>query len=128
MGMGKHIYSILIFAAMLFIVNGCSTDNINEVYVYEMEGFAETKKHSMQVITDSDEISIFTKAFKNVNKTSGIVNMADPNYKVEIGKETYFLWVDELSGTIMNAKDTHTTYTLSKENAKEINQVLLEYF
>jgi len=50
--------------------------------------------------------------------------MADPEYKVELGDESYFLWVSEEYGTIMNLNDTNTIYTLSKSSAKTIKELL----
>ncbi len=54
----------------------------------------------------------------------GIVNMADPEYKVELRDESYCLWVSEEYETIMNLNDTNTTYTLSKSLTKTINELL----
>lgn len=45
-------------------------------------------------------------------------------FKIEIGEETYFLWIDEKSGTIMNTEDTHTIYSLSNNSIKQVNELL----
>lgn len=50
--------------------------------------------------------------------------MADPEYKIEIGEKTYFLWIDEKSGTIMHTEDTHTIYSLSNNSIKQVNELL----
>jgi hypothetical protein len=89
-----------------------------------MESFSVIKKDSLISFTDSKVVSKIAKAFNTANKEPGIVDMADPDYKVEFGEESYFLWISEEHGTIMNLKDTHTIYTLSKSSAKTINELL----
>ena len=49
-----------------------------------------------------------------------LVTMEDPEFKIECEKVTYFLWINEKSGLIMNAKDTHTIYTLSESSTKQV--------
>lgn len=51
--------------------------------------------------------------------------MTDPEFKIESGKESYFLWISEDSGTIMNAKDTHIIYSLSESSIKQVNELIL---
>ena len=38
--------------------------------------------------------------------------MEDPEFKIEFEKVTYFLWINEKSGVIMHAKDTHDLYSI----------------
>ena len=118
--------SLLLMAVVftLFFVGGCSSKNLQKVDVYEMESFSDIKKDSLTSFTDSNVVSDFVKAFNNAKKEPGIVDMADPKYKVEIGSETYFLWISEEHGTIMNVKNTHTVYSMSKISAKTINELL----
>lgn len=108
----------------MFFVGGCSSINIEKVEVYETESYSVIKKNSLISFTDSKVVSNFVKAFKTAKKQPGIVDMAAPEYKVEFGEETYFLWISEEQGTIMNSNDTHTIFTLSKSSAKIINELL----
>ena len=118
-------FSLLLTAAVftLFFVSGCSSKSIQKVDVYEMESFSDIKKGSLTSFTNSKVVNNFVKAFNNAEKKPGKVDMADPEYKVEIGSETYFLWISEENGTIMNLKDTHTIYTLSKNSTKTMNEL-----
>ncbi|MFJ7824834.1 hypothetical protein [Psychrobacillus sp. NPDC096623] len=118
--------SLLLIAMVftLFFLGGCSTKNIQRVDVYEMESFSDIKKDSLTSFTDSKVVNDFVKAFNNAEKMPGIVDMGNPEYKVEFGEESYFLWISEESGTIMNLKDTHTIYVLSKSSAKTVNDLL----
>lgn len=89
-----------------------------------MKNFSTVKEDSLTTFIDLETIKDFSKAFNNAKKEPGIVNMSDPDYKVELGDESYFLWVSEEHGTIMNLSDTNTVYTLSKNSAKTINELL----
>jgi len=95
-----------------------------EITVYKMD--KETKQI---VISDKDTIKTINKAIKGSIKQPGIVDMADPQYKINMGDEIYFLWLtrsDGTIGTIMNFKDTHTIYTLSENMTKELKDILLK--
>lgn len=76
------------------------------------------------VIEDTETIEMIEEAVSNSKEQPGIVNMEDPEFKIEIGEETYFLWVDEKSGTFMNTKDTHTIYSLPVSSIKQINNII----
>lgn len=89
-----------------------------------MKSFSTIEEDSLTTFTDSESIKDFIQAFNNAKKDPGVVNMADPEYKVELGDESYFLWVSEGHGTIMNLNDTNTIYTLSKNSAETIEELL----
>lgn len=89
------------------------------ITIEPMESNSETL-----VIEDTETINMIKEAVSNSEKQPGIVDMADPEFKIKIGEETYFLWVDEKSGTIMNTKDTHTIYSLSVSSIKQINNII----
>lgn len=108
----------------LSFIGGCSSENIEKVDVYEMESFSVIKKDSLTSYTDSKAVSNLVKAFNKAKKEPGIVNMVDPEYKVEFGEESYYLWISKEQGTIMNLDDTHTIYTLSKNSANTIYKLL----
>jgi hypothetical protein len=94
-----------------------------KIIVFKLD--KETKKI---VISDIDAINTIKKAIKSAIKQPGIVDMADPQYKINIGDEIYFLWLTRSDGTIgviMNFKDTHTIYTLSENMTKELKDILL---
>jgi hypothetical protein len=82
----------------------------------------------IELITDKSTIDTIKNAIKSATKQPGIVDMADPQYKINIDDEIYFLWLDRSDGTIgtiMNFKDTHTIYTLSESMTKELKDILL---
>ncbi|SDY93450.1 hypothetical protein SAMN05421736_104243 [Evansella caseinilytica] len=116
----KKLHILLI--AVGFILVGCLEEQGKEISEPQNESSPETvtsKMNSLE-LKEPEEIDIFTKAVSESNKESGIVNMTNPQYQFSIGEETYFLWITEESGTIMNTKDTHTIYSLSSNSVKEI--------
>ncbi|MCH4827949.1 hypothetical protein [Planococcus halocryophilus] len=117
----------LLFIFVVFtlsFIGGCSSENIEKVDVFEMESFSVIKNDALTSYTDSKVVSDFVKAFKKAKKEPGTVDMMDPRYKVEIGEESYYLWISKEQGTIMNLDDTHTIYTLSQSSAKKIYELL----
>ncbi len=113
---------------MLSLLMSCTNEKNEQVIIYEMDSFQQTKQGSLKIITDQNEISILKTAFNRTKKNPGIVNVADPHYKVELGKEAYFLWVTEEYGTIMNINDTNTTYSLLKKSSIDVYKLTEIYY
>jgi hypothetical protein len=135
----KKISLILSFVFLLIGSFGCqqndegkvtpsNADNLDKVKVYKMKSFSEVYEKSLIVITDLQEIKNIKEAINDAEKEPGIVDMEDPEYKIEIGKVTYFLWISEESGTIMDTKDTHTIYSLSEQSNKQVNEIIKRKF
>ena len=126
--MKKQIIRCLITVLFLLVVSGCSTVSSEKVTIYEMISFSETNMESKKIITNLKDINILETSFNGASKNPGLTDMIDPNYKVELAEETYFLWINEISGTIMNVNDTHITYTLTEKSVKEVNEVIISHF
>lgn len=107
---------LLLFSVMLFILVGCTneTDLLNE-----SSSVTVTNTIFLE-LNETEEADIFTRTVAYSMKEPGIVNMANPQYQFSIGEESYFLWITEDSGTIMNTKDTHTIYSLTNSSVEEI--------
>ncbi|MBM7661118.1 hypothetical protein JOC85_001890 [Bacillus mesophilus] len=80
------------------------------------------------VVEDKETIELIEDAVNSAEKQPGIVNMADPEFKIEIGESTYYLWIDEKFGTIMNTEDTHTIYSLSVSSVSKINELISYHY
>ncbi|MFD1738694.1 hypothetical protein ACFSCX_19425 [Bacillus salitolerans] len=96
-----------------------NTERLEKISIDSTESNSETL-----VINATETIEMINEAIENAEKQLGIINMADPEFKIEIGEETYFLWIDEKSGTIMNIEDTHTIYSLSVSSVNQINEII----
>jgi uncharacterized protein YcfL len=114
--------SVLIFVVG-FILVGCSQKQENKISASPIETSSKTVASTKAItieLKETEEIDLFTKAVNDSIKEPGIVNMTNPQYQFSIGKESYFLWIAEDSGTIMNTKDTHTIYSLPGSAVQEI--------
>ncbi|MET0785229.1 MAG: hypothetical protein ABWY25_00790 [Paenisporosarcina sp.] len=120
----KRLLMVLICVITLLIISGCLNENIEQVDVYEMESFSSIKQDSLSTFTDSKDVAVFVKAFNTANKEPGIVDVSDPQYKVELGEGSYYFWIKSDKGSIMNVNNTNTIYTLSKNWAKKIYKLL----
>ncbi|MBB6451720.1 hypothetical protein HNQ94_000141 [Salirhabdus euzebyi] len=114
----SFVLSLFLLSIGLF---GCqqNSKSIEKITIDSMESNTETI-----VIEDTKTIEKIKEVFEKAEKQPGIVNMADPEYKVEVGEETYFLWIEEKSGTIMNTEDSHTIYSLSYNSIKQMDEFL----
>lgn len=70
------------------------------------------------------DVDVLTKAVKNAVKVPGIVNMANPQYKFSLGDQVYRLWIDDVSGVIMNTEDTTTIYSLTETSLIEVKELV----
>jgi hypothetical protein len=122
---------------VLFSAAGCSVkSDIEQVKVkkevkkvtVEVQRLHQLENESAVAFTDSTNVSIFKEAVKSAVKEPGIANMLDPMYKVTVGKESYFLWLINGHGTIMNTKDTHTIYSLLDQTTKAIEHLFTETY
>ena len=118
------IISILIFS-LIASLSACSKGikEVKEVNVYELESFSEVKEDSLVTFTDKKAIKQFKKAFSSAKKQPGVVDMADPQYKVELDEKSFFLWLSQDHGTIMDVEDTNTIYTLTNKSVKNVNNI-----
>lgn len=96
-----------------------STESLERITIDSMKGNSDTV-----IIEERESIENVKKALASAERQSGIVNMADPEFKIVIEEKTYFLWIDDKSGTIMDTEDTHTIYSLSEYSVKQINELL----
>ncbi|WP_202078806.1 hypothetical protein [Caldalkalibacillus salinus] len=125
-----NIGVFILVLSVLFVV-ACSiisTDALESIEVYEMESFSDVKADSSVVITDPDDMKTLQKAVNRASKQPGVVDMVEPQYKVVLGEDTYFLWLSETLGTVMNTEDTHTIYSLSSKSAKQVQEIIADAF
>lgn len=122
MNKGHLFYLITVF--MFFMINGCSSNEIERIQVYQMKSFIEFKDAPIMSYTDTKDVQQIVDAFRSGKQEAGIVNMADPDYKVVIGKESYYLWISDEHGSIMNIKDTHTIFSLPENSVVNLKKLL----
>jgi len=116
----RNIYILTVLLFVLFIF-GCTP---NKVIVVEMESFLKEKQDTKMTFTEQSIIKDFTKAIKEAQKRDGIADVADPDYKIKLGADSYFLWLSEESGMIMFTNDTYTLYKLTDESTAKLNEIM----
>lgn len=89
-----------------------------------MESFRAVDEDTKVIITNSKEIRSFGKAIRGAKRVPGVVNVVDPDYQVEFGDRSYYLWVEGDSGAIMNVNDTYTIFRLSNTSAQRIYEII----
>jgi hypothetical protein len=97
---------------------------MDQIVINEMESFSEVRVDSEKTLRSQEDIKTIQDAFHHAKKEPGAVDMSDPHYKFLLGGDSYYLWIHESSGTIMNRKDTHVIYSLSEEEANEVYKLL----
>lgn len=129
-------FCIYLFIFLLVGTVGCTdkkeseTEQKNvksEAAIVEVQQLNRLEENSV-AFTDSLEIKVFTEAVKTAVKEPGIANMSDPMYKVTVGDESYFLWLINGDGTIMNTNETHTIYSLLDLSTTAIEQLFMKAF
>ncbi len=121
-----------------YLVSGCSK---NQEHLLIRVGVKEVQENALEEViihnmknaskkvmfNEKEAIGIIKEAVDDAEKQPGIVDMADPQYKIVLGEEIYYLWLtrsDGTVGTIMNAEDTHTIYSLSKGSTTQLKELL----
>lgn len=126
--MKKTIFLLFIIIVMAILVSACSSAQQSEsISMTKMNKSEDAVRNSTVEISDSDEIDALKTAIRKANRLPGIVDVAAPDFTFEIGEDSYYLWIQEDAGSIMNTNDTHTLYTLQKQNAKEVYELLNRY-
>ncbi|PRY82967.1 hypothetical protein [Alkalibacterium olivapovliticus] len=85
-------------------------------------------------VSDTETLKfILDDMIEGSERQFGIVNMAEPDYGLQINyedgsSETFHLWVssDYSSGTLMDTSETHYIYNFSKEASKQFLSLLAE--
>lgn len=116
--------SLLTIVVCLLSSCGFEMEKVDEVSVYEMQTFEDVKDIPVRTFTKRNEILVFEKAIQRAKKQRGIVDMADPQYKVALGGKSFFLWVSPKHATIMDVENTHTIYSVSSRSSKNLNELL----
>lgn len=77
-------------------------------------------------LNETNKISIFRRVVSDSTKQQSISYIIQPKYTFKLDNESYFLWITEDEGYIMNIKDTFAIYKLSKSSLKEVKEVIQE--
>lgn len=124
--MKKNFFLQLTSVMLLLTLFACSSNEVKEtkeVKVQEMVSFSKEKQNTLKVISDSPKVKVIVNAIRQAKKQKGIVDITDPQYRMDTDQDRYYLWFNENgSATIMNDKDKNTIFKIS--DAKNLEDVI----
>jgi hypothetical protein len=100
----------------------------NEISLSRVEGDVSEES----VYTDRERLEAIVSAINTAEQMQGILNMTKPTYTITVKqhfvRNVFNLWINESSeqGVIMDVKDTHKGYALTKEATNELLQIIQE--
>lgn len=136
--MRKAILLVFTSTLMSIIFWGCQTEGdttletknnselqldgkIKKVSISKSKGFSANLDF-FTVLEDEENFETVKRIFSSAVKEEGIVNMAEPEFYLEVisddeSKQGFHLWIGEKGqrSTLMKMDDTHTIYTVSEE-------------
>ncbi|OED33150.1 hypothetical protein BHE17_12090 [Planococcus maritimus] len=103
---------------------GAEQRDTDKLVLHQMERFGEVKENTRTEVTDTQAIELFADAISRADKLQGIADVIDPDFQLDFGGKTFYLWVSEDQGSVMDESDTHALYTLKEKDAEELYSYL----
>ena len=138
--MKKYILTVLLLSLMSVVLIGCqskdsneSSDvNITKVSISKSSGFGKVNSDDFYTVyEDKETLDIFKNVITNAVKQEGIVDIAEPEFDVEViytdgNKQGYHLWLGEKGqkSTLMDVNDTHTIYLISEDLTNKLIELI----
>lgn len=119
-----RVMMVAFFAVFLF---GCNEERLpggelTKVSLSIGAEFGQVNTNFKVIYEDEESLDLFQQVISTAIKNEGVVDMASPEYDLQVvdtagNKYGYHLWLGEKgqSSVLMNTKDTHTIYTVSKD-------------
>ncbi|PYZ97658.1 hypothetical protein CR205_03430 [Alteribacter lacisalsi] len=127
--MVKRLYLIsLLFTIFLTGCGGVNVSSTDRMEIYEMISFQEANEDSRMETADQETIDTFREAFRKADRSRGTVDMADPDYLVAFGDDSFFLWLSNSGGSVIDTSDTHTLYSLSAGDSETLSRIIDEIY
>lgn len=119
-----RIFKVALLSLLAVVLLGCNekTDALAKVSISIGAEFGKINPDFIKKYQDEESLTLFQQAIATAVKNEGIVNMASPEYDVQIIDKAgnnygYHLWLGDKgqNSSLMHVKDTHTIYTISEE-------------
>ena len=119
-----RIFKVALLSLLAFVLLGCNekTDALATVSISIGAEFGKINPDFIKKYQDEESLTLFQQAIATAVKDEGIVNMASPEYDVQIvdkagNKYGYHLWLGDKgqNSSLMHVEDTHTIYTISED-------------
>lgn len=122
----------IVFISIVFMGCQAMNDNpepkeISKVSISISDGAGEINSEFFNLYEADEELGVFESAFSNAVREEGIVDIATPDFDIEVinkhgNVRGYHLWLAEEShkSTLMNMSDTHTIYYVPEEITNQL--------
>ena len=90
-----------VLLSFILLLSGCSS--VKEVHLYEAGSFTTVNEESQTTYTEPDIVEQFATAVNDAEQLPGKVDVAEPQYVLELDGESYYLWIDGNTGSVMYA-------------------------
>jgi hypothetical protein len=118
---------ILIFSTYVYLSN-----SYQKINVFTAKSFDKETNTPILSITNKIKLIEISTIIKTTNKINGILDVAPPNYVLEIhsftnGIKTIYLWLDKdsIKGMIIYKNNTETGYSISQDNTQRLKRIIL---
>lgn len=125
-----RIFKVALLSLLAVVLLGCNekTDALAKVSISIGAEFGKINPDFIKKYQDEESLTLFQQAIVTaVKNEGGIVNMASPEYDVQIIDKAgnnygYHLWLGDKgqNSSLMHVKDTHTIYTISEEFTEKL--------
>jgi hypothetical protein len=125
---------IISFIIIIFILTTYYYLNhsYQKVDIFTAKGFDKETNTPILFVTDKKTLKKITTIIKTADKINGILDVAAPDYILEIhgfgnSIKTIYLWLEEenINGMIMYINETSTGYSISEVNTQKLKEVIL---
>jgi len=131
--------ALIVISALLF---GCqfnenlSTKSANDHKLsidsdFKSVSISKPKGFNEITFDDKESLKAFQDIFSSTVKEPGIVDMADPEFYLEVNsdkenQQSLYVWIGEIGqrSTFMKTEDTHTIYTVSEEKTDHLIEIV----
>lgn len=128
----------IVMSLLATIVLGCTDEELavgklDKVSISNSVEFGSVNTDYMKEYEDEDSLDIFHEVMTTAVRYEGIVNMAAPQFDVQVvdtagNQYAFHLWLGEIgqNSTLMTVKDTHTIYSISEDLTAPLRSLIQE--
>lgn len=122
-------FIIIIFSFLTYFYLNNSYEKID---IFTAKGFHKETSAPIISITDKSILAETSTIFKASLEMGGILNVAEPNYVLELHsfgkpKTTIYLWIsqDSINGMFIYKNRTETGYLISDKNTEKLKDIVI---
>ncbi|WP_228618800.1 hypothetical protein [Exiguobacterium sp.] len=111
--------------------NELVAEDVTEVKIAESVDFGRFQERDVLTYNELEDVKVFADMIRNAEQQPGIVNMATPEYDVEVHYQgetvdRYYVWLGDLGmpTSMMDVTDTNTVYLVPADVTDELIRLL----